>query len=569
MMKLAKPFKGKIGQIILVFVGLVIEAYGLLMLPQYTGRIINEGIQYGDINSIYSIGSMMILMIAISAAGQILCSYFSAKFSTSYARDLREMAYENVMNFSNHELTSISRASLITRLTNDINQIETILLLGLTIVAFAPILGIGSIIKAFEIKTDLIWIIVILFIAIMIFLFVIGAKVLPKFYTLQQYMDKINQNTREILIGIPVIKVFVRQDFEKEKFEKTNRQYLELNLNIYRKILPMQPLLIFTLNIMVVAIVYFGSYEVSGGHIMTGNLVSFIQYATQSVLSFAMIGVFMISLPRIVVSGRRVNEILEIKPEIRDGDLVEIKDHPVIEFKNVSYTYPQSETESIKNINLKLEPGKTIGIIGGTGSGKSTMINMIPRFHDPTSGEILIDGQNIKNFKLNSLREKISLTPQKSLLMEGSVKSNMIIGKPDATDSEIEDALRKAHADFVQSLEDEVSQAGSNFSGGQKQRLSIARAIMKPHDFYLFDDSFSALDMNTEKIIMDNLMADLKASSVVIISQRISTIAEADEIIVMDKGEIIARGNHDELYQNSSLYREIVDSQFDVVGGGL
>ena len=569
MMKLAMPFKGKIGQIILVFAGLVIEAYGLLMLPQYTGRIINEGIQYGDINSIYSIGSMMILMIGISAAGHILCSYFSAKFSTSYARDLREMAYENVMNFSNQELTSISRASLITRITNDINQIETMLLLGLTIVVFAPILGIGSIIKAFEIKTDLMWIIVIVFIAMMIFLFVIGAKVLPKFYILQEYMDRINQNAREILIGMPVIKAFVRQDFEKEKFEKTNRQYLKLNINIYRILLPMQPLLILTLNIMVVAIVYFGSYEVSGGLIMTGNLVSFIQYSTQIVLSFAMIGVVMIVLPRIVVSGRRVNEILEIEPEIRDGNLVEIKDHPIIEFKNVSYTYPQSGTESIKNINLKLEPGKTIGIIGGTGSGKSTMLNMIPRFHDPTSGEILIDGVNIKNFKLNSLREKISLTPQKALLMEGTVKSNMIIGKHGATDGEIEAALRKAHADFVESIEDDVSQGGSNFSGGQKQRLSIARAIMKPHDFYLFDDCFSALDMNTEKIIIDNLMSDLKTASVVIISQRISTIADADEIIVMDKGEIIGRGNHNELYENCDVYREIFDSQSDVVGGGL
>lgn len=568
-MKLAIPFKGKIGQIILVFVGLVIEAYGLLMVPQYTGRIINEGIQYGNINSIYSIGSMMILMIGISAAGHILSSYFSAKFSTGYARDLREMTYENVMNFSSQELNSISRASLITRITNDINQIELIILLGLTIVVFAPILGIGSIIKAFEIRTDLSWIIVIAFIAIMILLFVIGSRVLPKFNTLQEYMDKINQNAREILIGMPVIKAFVRQDFEKEKFEKTNRQYLELNLSIYRNLLPMQPILILGLNMMVVAIVYFGSYEVSSGLIMTGNLVSFIQYSTQIVVSFAMIGVFMIAIPRIVVSGRRVNEILEIEPEIRDGELVEIKDHPTIEFKNVSYAYPQSETESIKNINLKLEPGKTIGIIGGTGSGKSTIINMIPRFHDPTSGEILIDGENIKNFKLNSLREKISLTPQKSLLMQGTVKSNMLIGKHDATDSEIEVALKKAHVDFVESLEDEVSQGGSNFSGGQKQRLCIARAIMKPHDFYLFDDSFSALDMNTEKIIRDNLMADLKDASVVIISQRISTIIDADEIIVMDNGEIIDRGTHGELYENCEIYREIFDCQSDIVGGGL
>ncbi len=568
-MKLAIPLRSKIGHIILVFVGLVIEAYGLLMLPQYTGKIINEGIQYGDMNAIYSIASMMILMIGISAVGQIMCSYFSAKLSTSYARDLREMAYENVLRFSSNELNSISRASIITRITNDINQIETILLLGLTVVVFAPILGIGSIIKAFEIKTDLTWIIVIAFILIMILIFVIGARVLPKFNTLQEYMDRINQNAREILIGMPVIKAFVRQDFENEKFEKINRQYLDLNLNIYRNLLPMQPLLIVILNLMVVAIVYFGSYEVSGGLIMTGNLVSFIQYSTQIVVSFAMVGVFMIALPRIVVSGRRINEILEIEPEIKDGELLQINDNPTIEFKNVSYAYPQSEIESVKNINLKLESGKTIGIVGGTGSGKSTLLNLIPRLHDATSGEILIDGQNIKDFKLDSLRDKISLTPQKTLLMEGTVKSNMIMGKHDATDSEIEDALRKAHVDFVESPDDAVSQGGSNFSGGQKQRLSIARSLMKHHDFYLFDDSFSALDMNTEKIIMDNIMSDLKASSGVIVSQRISTIADADEILVMDKGEIIDRGNHDELYESCETYREIFDSQSDVVGGGL
>ena len=568
-MKLAIPLRSKIGHIILVFVGLVIEAYGLLMLPQYTGKIINEGIQYGDMNAIYSIASMMILMIGISAVGQIMCSYFSAKLSTSYARDLREMVYENVLRFSSNELNSISRASIITRITNDINQIETILLLGLTVVVFAPILGIGSIIKAFEIKTDLTWIIVIAFILIMILIFVIGARVLPKFNTLQEYMDRINQNAREILIGMPVIKAFVRQDFENEKFEKINRQYLDLNLNIYRNLLPMQPLLIVILNLMVVAIVYFGSYEVSGGLIMTGNLVSFIQYSTQIVVSFAMVGVFMIALPRIVVSGRRINEILEIEPEIKDGELLQINDNPTIEFKNVSYAYPQSEIESVKNINLKLENGKTIGIVGGTGSGKSTLLNLIPRLHDATSGEILIDGQNIKDFKLDSLRDKISLTPQKTLLMEGTVKSNMIMGKHDATDSEIEDALRKAHVDFVESPDDAVSQGGSNFSGGQKQRLSIARSLMKHHDFYLFDDSFSALDMNTEKIIMDNIMSDLKASSVVIVSQRISTIADADEILVMDKGEIIDRGNHDELYESCEIYREIFDSQSDVVGGGL
>ncbi|MEE1135027.1 MAG: ABC transporter ATP-binding protein, partial [Methanobrevibacter sp.] len=290
--------------------------------------------------------------------------------------------------------------------------------------------------------------------------------------------------------------------------------------------------------------------------------IAFIQYSTQIITSFLMIGGFFIMLPRVLVSGRRVSEVLNTEITIKDGELTEISQNPTIEFKNVCYKYPGSEKETLKNINFTLKPGKTTAIIGGTGSGKSTILNLIPRLHDPTSGEILIDGLNIKNFKLQQLRDKISFTPQKAILFQGDVKSNMRIGKADASEDEISKALELAQVDFIENLSEEVTQGGSNFSGGQKQRLSIARAIIDHHEFYLFDDCFSALDMNTERKIKNNLK-DLKASSILIVSQRISTIMDADEILVIDNGEIVDRGNHESLIESSDIYREIVNIQVD------
>jgi ATP-binding cassette subfamily B protein len=316
------------------------------------------------------------------------------------------------------------------------------------------------------------------------------------------------------------------------------------------------------MNLMVVLILYFGAYDAISGGILTGDIIAFIQYATQIVTSFLMIGAFMIILPRILVSGRRVAEVLNTEITITDGELTEISPNSSIEFKSVSYQYPGSEKETLKDISFSLKPGKTTAIIGGTGSGKSTILNLIPRLQDPSSGEILIDGKNIKNFKLKSLRDRISFTPQKAILFQGDIRSNMKIGKSDATDDEIRNALELAQVDFVENLAEEVTQGGSNFSGGQKQRLSIARAIIGRHEFYLFDDCFSALDMNTERKIKNNLK-ELKDSSILIVSQRISTIMDADEILVIDNGEIIDRGSHKKLVESCEIYREIVSIQID------
>jgi ATP-binding cassette subfamily B protein len=495
-------------------------------------------------------------------------SYFSSRVSSAYARDLRKIIYEKVLGFSNHELNNISRSSLITRSTNDVNQLQSVLGMIFTTMLFAPLLGIGSIIKAFELGTDLSWIILVTFIAVTILLVIITVKVVPYFKVIQEIIDKINKTSREILIGIPVIKAFVRQDYEKEKFRKINQEFYDVNIYVFRTMLIMLPLMTLIMNLMVVLILYFGAYDALNGSILTGDIIAFIQYATQIVTSFLMIGAFMIILPRILVSGRRINEVLTTELTITDGESSEISDNPTIEFKNVCYKYPGSEKETLKNINFTLKPGKTTAIIGGTGSGKSTILNLIPRLQDPTSGEILIDGENIRNFKLKSLRDKISFTPQKAILFQGDVKSNMKIGKSDATDDEIENALRLAQVDFVENLAEEVTQGGSNFSGGQKQRLSIARAIIGKHEFYLFDDCFSALDMNTERKIKNNLKS-LNDSSILIVSQRISTIMDADEILVIDNGEIIDRGTHEELTEKCEIYQEIVNTQIDSMGVSL
>ena len=562
MKKLLKPMKNKIPQIGFIFIFLLIQVYCDLTLPQYTADIVNIGIQNTDFQFIIDTGFIMLLMVAISALATVGVSYFSSRVSSGYAKDLRKIIYSKVLKFSNHELNDISRSSLITRTTNDVNQLQGVLGFIFTTLIFAPLLGIGSIIKVFELQTNLSWIILVNFIAVIILLLVVMFRVLPYFKITQEIIDRINKTTREILIGIPVIKAFVRQDYEENKFSKVNKDFYDVNIYVFKTILIMLPLMTLIMNLMVVLILYFGAYDAINNGILTGDIIAFIQYATQIVTSFLMIGGFLIMLPRFLVSARRIIEVLNTEITITDGELSEISAHPTIEFKNVSYKYPGSEKETLKDINFSLKPGKTTAIIGGTGSGKSTILNLIPRLQDPSSGEILIDGVNIKNFNLKSLRDKISFTPQKAILFQGDVKSNMQVGKTDAGDDEILKALKLAQVDFVDDLNEEVAQGGSNFSGGQKQRLSIARAIMDSHEFYLFDDCFSALDMNTERKIKDNLN-DLKDSSILIVSQRISTIMDADEILVIDNGEIIDRGTHEKLVETCSIYREIANIQID------
>lgn len=561
--KLLSPLKKSIIPLILIVAFLLIDVYCNLTLPKYTADIVDVGIQNTDFNYIISVGTMMMAMVLIGVFATIGLSYFSSKVSAAYGRDLRKISYENILKFSNFELNKISRASLITRNTNDVYQIQIFLGLFFTTILFSPILGIGSILKAMELGTNLLWIIAVTFAAAIIPFVIIFIRTVPYFKVMQELTDKINQTSREILMGIPVIKAFVRQDYEEERFRKTNEDFKAVNLNVFRILLVLLPAMTLLLNLMIVLILYFGAYDAIQGEILTGTIIAFIQYATQIVMAFLMMGGFLVMIPRILVSGRRVAEVINTEITISDGPINTINDNPVIEFKDVTYSYPGSEKETLKDINFKLEKGKTTAIIGGTGSGKSTILNLIPRLQDVTGGEILVNGKNIKDYKLTTLRERISYAPQKAILFEGTIRSNMLIGKEDASDEEIEKALKMAEVDFIESLDDGVSQGASNYSGGQKQRLQLARSILAKRDFYLFDDCFSALDMNTEAKVKENLKSLKENSSMLIVSQRISTIMDADEIIVLDEGEIIDKGSHDYLNENCNIYREIVSSQID------
>ena len=561
--KLLKPLKKSIIPLFLIVLFLLIDVYCNLTLPAYTADIVDVGIQNTDFNYIISVGTMMMAMVLIGVLATIGLSYFSSRVSAAYGRDLRKISYEKILQFSNFELNKISRASLITRNTNDVYQIQIFLGLFFTTILFAPILGIGSIIKAVELGTNLLWIIGVTFAAVIIPFLIIFIKTVPFFKVMQELTDKINQTSREILIGMPVIKAFVRQNYEEDRFEETNEEFRSVNLGVFRVILVLIPAMTLMLNLMIVLILYFGAYDAIRGEILTGTIIAFIQYATQIVMAFLMMGGFLVMVPRILVSGRRVAEVINTEISISDGPIDRIDGDPTIEFRNVVYSYPGSEKEILKDISFKLEKGKTTAIIGGTGSGKSTILNLIPRLQDVTDGEILVNGKNIKDYKLSVLRERISYAPQKAILFEGTIRSNMLIGKEDASDEEIKRALAMAEADFIESLDDEVSQGASNFSGGQKQRLQLARSIISKRDFYLFDDCFSALDMNTEAKVKENIKSLKEDSSMLIISQRISTIMDADEIIVLDEGEIIDKGSHDYLNENCRIYREIVSSQIE------
>ena len=567
MWNIFSPLKKNIKTIIIIIALLVLEAYFTLQLPEYTSKIVDIGIANGDIAYIYSAGTTMIMLTILATITGIIVSLFSCKVASEYSYNLRILVFSKVLKFSNHEHNNISKSTLMTRTTNDVSRIRMILEWVFDVIIFAPAMAIGGIIKTIQLGTNLYWIILMILILIIVFMFFILKKTVPYLIILDKLPD-IKGMVREIITGMEVIKTFVREDYESKKFKATNDEFKELRDSIRRYILFLNPLMTLHSSIMIVSILYFGSYQIESRTILTGDLIAFIQYATQIVSSILIIISFSKNLPDLILPIKRVKQVLDTELSIVDGEIGTINERKsTIEFKNVSFKYSKSEKDALTNINFKLEPGKTVAIIGGVGSGKSTILNMIPRFQDPSAGEILINGENIKNLKLKTLRERISLSPQKPHIFKGTVKSNMTLSDPNASDENIIYALEKANANFIDSLDDEVLTAGLNFSEGQKQCLSIARSILKDSDFYLFDDSFSSFDLNTEKIIKKNLK-ELKGSSILIASQRISTIKDADEILVLDDGQIVDRGSHNRLLESCEIYREIVKSQNDILNGG-
>lgn len=565
-----KYFKPYIPYILAAVVLLFAEAMLELALPGYMADIIDDGIIAGDMKQIYKIG---ILMIGISAA-IVLCatgvSLFASKTAARSARDIRKAVFRKVMHFANEEMEDFSTASLITRSTNDIQQIQMAAVMTLRLGMFAPVMGIGAIIKALRTSVSLAWTIGIAFGAIVILMAFMFIITLPKFKVVQEKVDKLNLVMNERLRGILVIRAFNTQKYEEDRFDHANNDLTKLNLFVNRAMSVMMPVMMLIMNLTSILIVWAGAHYIDAGNLEIGSMLAFIQYAMQIIISFLFIAMMFIFLPRAAVSMGRVGEILKKEISITDKENTqEIRDKcGVVEFKNVSFRYADAEDAVLSDISFTARPGETTAFIGSTGSGKTTLVNLIPRFFDVTEGSITIDGVDIRDMKQHELREMIGYVPQKGMLFSGDIQSNIAYGAEDKSLENIERAAEIAQAeDFIMEKEEgfnaPVAQGGTNVSGGQKQRLSIARALAKKAPIYIFDDSFSALDFKTDAALRKELKKSAGESTLLIVAQRISTIADADQIIVLNEGRIAGKGTHKELMQTCEIYREIASSQLD------
>jgi ATP-binding cassette subfamily B protein len=520
-------------------------------------------------NYILTEGFKMLLLSLVSMAATVIVGLLAARVAAGLGRNLRKKVFRKVISFSNAEFDKFSTASLITRSTNDIQQVQTLMVMLLRIVFYAPILGIGGVIKVINTDVSMGWIIAVAVIAVLTLVIVLFSIAIPKFKSVQKLVDKINLVTRESLIGMLVIRAFNNQRYEENKFEKANQDLTRTNLFISRLMTLMMPMMMFIMNVISLLIIWVGAHQVDAGKMQVGNMMAFMQYTMQIIMAFLMISMVSIMLPRASVSAQRIAEVLDT--EVIISDLKESKKFSsekkgYVEFRNVSSRYPGAEEDVLSNINFTAKPGETTAFIGSTGSGKTTLINLIPRFYDVTNGEILVDGTDIREVSQQELREKIGYVPQKGILFSGTIESNIKYGKKDVTKEELINAAEIAQAmEFISSKPEnfntEISQGGNNVSGGQKQRLSIARALAKKPEIFIFDDSFSALDFKTDAALRRALNSEISGSTVMIVAQRISTIMNADKIIVLDEGKIVGTGTHKELMENCEVYRQIALSQ--------
>ncbi|MGG3529043.1 ABC transporter ATP-binding protein [Bacillus pseudomycoides] len=520
-------------------------------------------------NYILTSGGKMLLLSLVSMAATVIVSLLAAKVAAGLGRDLRKKVFRKVTSFSNAEFDKFSTASLITRSTNDIQQVQTLMVMLLRIVFYAPILGIGGIIKVLTTDLSMGWIIAVAVIAILSLVIGLFSIAIPKFKSIQKLVDKINLITRESLTGMLVIRAFNNQKHEEKKFEKGNQDLTRTNLFVSRLMSFMMPMMMLIMNAVTVLIIWVGSHQVDMGHMQVGDMMAFMQYTMQIIMAFLMISMVSIMVPRASVSAQRIAEVLDTDLSIHDAaepKTFAFDKRGYVEFKNVSFKYPGAEEDVLSNITFTAKPGETTAFIGSTGSGKSTLINLIPRFYDVTSGQILIDGTDIREVSQKELREKIGYVPQKGVLFSGTIESNLKYGKKEATEEELAKAAEIAQAmEFInakpESFRTEISQGGTNVSGGQKQRLSIARALTKKSEIFIFDDSFSALDFKTDAALRRALNNEIAGSTILLVAQRISTIMNADKIIVLDEGKIVGTGTHEELMENCEVYKQIALSQ--------
>ena len=520
-------------------------------------------------NYIVLAGIKMVTIALISMIATVIVTFIAAKIGAGIGRDLRKEVFNKVVGFSNAEFDEFSTASLITRTTNDIQQVIMLIVMGLKTICYAPILGVGGIIKVINTRASMGWIIVVAVISILLLVIVLLGVAMPKFKSVQELVDRLNLVTRESLTGMLVIRAFSTQKYEEDKFEIANRNLTKTNLFVSRIMTTMMPLMMLIMNSITLLIVWIGANRIDNGIIQVGTMMAFMQYTMQIIMAFLMISMVSVILPRAMVSAQRIYEVLDIDITIKDSNNIldfNKDEKGIVEFKNVSFKYPGANEEIISNISFRAIPGETTAFIGSTGSGKSTLINLIPRFYDVTKGEILIDGVNIKNVSQYELREKIGFIPQKGLLFSGTVESNLKYGGEYISDEDIEKASEIAQAiEFINNKEErfktEISQGGSNVSGGQKQRLAIARALAKKAEIFIFDDSFSALDFKTDAKLRSAINKELRNSTILIVAQRISTIMNANQIIVLDEGKVVGKGTHKELMKNCEVYQQIALSQ--------
>lgn len=514
-------------------------------------------------------GFLMLLISFISLSATVVASLLASRVAAGLSKSLRKNVFENVVGFSNTEFDKFSTSSLITRSTNDIQQVQTFIVMLLRIVFYAPILGIGGVIKVMNTDTQMSWIIGVGVFAMMVLIVVLFVVAMPKFKSMQKLVDRLNLVTRESLTGMLVVRAFGTQKYEEKKFDKANVDFTRTNLFVSRAMAAMMPVMMLIMNMITLLIVWVGAHQIDIGNMQVGNMMAFIQYAMQIIISFLMISVVSIILPRASVSIARIAEVLDTKVEIRNPEVSkgfnkDLKGN--VEFRNVSFKYPGADDNVLSNVNFTARSGETTAFIGSTGSGKSTLINLIPRFYDVTDGQILVDGIDIRDVTLHDLRDKIGYVPQKGVLFSGTIESNLKYGHEDTSDEEIKSAAEIAQAmEFISEKEEgfksEISQGGTNVSGGQKQRLSIARALVKKPEIFIFDDSFSALDFKTDAALRKALNEKISEATILVVAQRISTVMNADQILVLEEGKVVGIGTHEELMNTCDVYQQIALSQ--------
>ena len=561
-----KPFTLVICFIIVFIAG---QAMAELALPTLMADVVNNGMMQGDTGYIITYGRYMLLVALISSACAIIGSYYSSKVAMGLGRNLRNKVFTRVENYSLHEFDQLGTASLITRTTNDIVQIQNVLVMMLRFMIYSPILCIGGITLAVSKDKELTVILLVAIPILIAFMGTLAYSVMPAFKAMQKKLDRLSMVLRENLTGIRVIRAFNKLTHERERFKAANGDLTDTAIKVNRTMSAMHPMLMLIMNLTAIAIVWFGGIRISQNKMEIGDMMAFIQYAMMIMFSFVMVAMMFVMVPRAQASAERINEVLGMEGSIvdpKEAGLPFTGERGHIVFKNVSFRYPGAEEPAISNISFETGPGEVTAVIGGTGSGKSTLVNMIPRFYDVSEGSVLVDGVNVSELSQSELRSKIGFVPQSALLFTGSISDNIRYGRKEATEEEMMYAAKVAQAgDFIAEMPDgfdtAIAQGGTNVSGGQKQRISIARALVRKPEIYIFDDSFSALDFKTDAKLRAALKRETRTSAIIIVAQRVSTVMDADRILVLDDGKLAGIGSHRELMKDCQVYREIVSSQ--------